>query len=1613
MAYAEYLENGGRPLTDVIVKAAADRSQSLHDNLLGNFGLPTLADRFPGDHYDPTGATSTGIYLEIFNAGYAFLHDRPYFGGYTGNDAGPSRAFDLAHDLIPASFGKLVATDVDGDELVWSVQGTGEGQYGTLHVDADGTWRYDLDNARAETQALYEGQQVSEVFIVQVDDGNGGVITTTITINVTGTNDAPEFDADFVWPTTLTENEHGTQLAGNIAALIEQVVSDPDGGDAVSLELTFTYPSGSGLASWTATVDEAGNAIYSVPASHADFNGDVSVLIKATDSYGAVTTKTITVTVTPVNDAPTISGDTAGLVWEPGDLDAAIGANHPALFTTLVDINDQIGELFAANANPDAVTGGFDWDMDAILAGTKALLGLDASDADAIAYVWSHIDRNYLSAVNGTPATSEASFRLGLEYIEYLQGGGKPLYDVIAKSTATREQTLHDNIMSGVTGYALIQRWVNQHPNPDLYAEFLGILTNDPDLAPLVGRDPYQGNAGETNTVLAFDIQHGFLPAASGQLTVSDPDAGDSHEWSATGSTPYGIFAIDQFTGEWTFTFDPAAANGLNEGDVIPVDFTVTVTDSQGATDTQVVTITIKGSNDAPTVDQAISVAPTAEDAPFSFTIPSDAFDDVDTGAALTYTATLADGSPLPAWLEFDGETFSGTPTNDGVGTISIKVTATDDKGAFTSQTFNLTVTNTNDAPTFDFHQGFETDRDGIFDASSAGWAGYGSVEVVTDFNGVSAADGSSFAILKEPTPVDDNVGPFSRFGGYRDLFVDGMTAETKVYLDTGWAEGEGFSYSVAMNGSTGNHLQDYVFNVVMTDTGLKVGTGTGVDHDGPVSVPGNAGPIGAGGWYTLQHVFNNVNGELVVTFNVLDAGGVPVFTFDYETGHDIADVGGNRYAWYARIAVEDGIAVDDISLTGVDSGEATEDNAGNGSTVSLTGQVLFDDVDGDAIPTVDVATVPGSYIGTFTATVTEDPSGASGGTITWTFDANVDGLTTGQTIIQTYDLMIDDGYGGTAVKTITVTITGTNDAPTVGSTIADQTVAEDATFSFAIPTDAFEDVDDATLTYTATLADGSPLPSWLDFDDATGTFSGTPTDDQVGTISVKVTATDSFGEAVSQIFDLTVSNTPDVLDTSDLAGEVTEPVALLSLTQDTGQVLVDTGSVIFSGSTTNQYGSFIVNPISGKWTFTLGLGAAVQALNDGDQVDTIFTVTIHDLATGLDTTADVVITIHGTNEQINGSSGDDVGLLALMGSDYGDTINANAGDDMVYAGGGNDIVYGGNGDDTIYAGSGNDTVHGGNGDDTIDGGSGDDILNGDAGDDHILGGSGNDTIDGGTGDDYLLGGSGDDFIYGNGGSDQLVGGAGDDILWGGAGRDTLTGGDGADVFRFWNAEDSVRGGARDVITDFEKGVDKIDLSQYDANIEIDGPNQFFFRGSGTASRKEDAGFLKFYHENGKTFIVGGTDSNPDGLGELLIELDGVYDLTADDFIGISTFDPNVGTSGDDTFYAGIFQNTFTGNGGTDTFVFTDTSQSKYGNNWDIITDWQPEYLIDLSGMGINFTFDGAGAANRDVSVGGLKYFHKDGNTFVVGDTTNDGLADFRIQLDGDHNLTTDNFILI
>ena len=210
-------------------------------------------------------------------------------------------------------------------------------------------------------------------------------------------------------------------------------------------------------------------------------------------------------------------------------------------------------------------------------------------------------------------------------------------------------------------------------------------VTNTND-APTLAASIADQNATE-DTAFTFAVAAG---------TFADVDLGDALAFSAVqadgGALPPWL-TFD--AASRTFSGTPANA------DVGTISVRVTATDEAGASASDVFDIAVVNTNDAPIVATPIADQNATEDSAFSFTFATDAFADVDIGDFLDYSATLASGSALPSWLLFDPgtRTFTGTPANGDVGTIAVRVTATDAAGASASDVFDIAVANTNDAP--------------------------------------------------------------------------------------------------------------------------------------------------------------------------------------------------------------------------------------------------------------------------------------------------------------------------------------------------------------------------------------------------------------------------------------------------------------------------------------------------------------------------------------------------------------------------------------------------------------------------------------------------------------------------------------------------------------------------------------------------------------------------------------------------------------------------------------------------------------------------------------------------------------------------------------------------
>lgn len=330
-----------------------------------------------------------------------------------------------------------------------------------------------------------------------------------------------------------------------------------------------------------------------------------------------------------------------------------------------------------------------------------------------------------------------------------------------------------------------------------------------------------------------------------------------------------------------------------------------------------------------------------------------------------------------------------------------------------------------------------------------------------------------------------------------------------------------------------------------------------------------------------------------------------------------------------------------------------------------------------------------------------------------------------------------------------------TNNPPALVTPLPDLTITQNTAVTIAIPAQTFSDTDPLTL--SATLTDGSPLPSWLTFNPSTATLSGTaPAGFDLPPLAIQVTARDTAGGTAADTFTLTLtaaSATPG----DDVLYGTAQADAIDGLAGN-DQILGGSGNDTLAGS-------------AGTDTLTGGTGTDRfdfrVADGGGDRIadfETGETLRIEGApasteqyrlrTSGPDTVLDIDTDGVGDFDLSVTLSGNANGIVNVTA----DPTSATA--QLVTITPAN-ASYGSQNSDVLTAGSFQATPQ------TVFGLRGDDLINT------------------GTGDDLLDGGSGNDRLFGNSGRDTLLGGSGDDLLAGQFDADVLTGGAGVDQYFF------------------------------------------------------------------------------------------------------------------------------------------------------------------------------------------------------------------------------------
>lgn len=183
---------------------------------------------------------------------------------------------------------------------------------------------------------------------------------------------------------------------------------------------------------------------------------------------------------------------------------------------------------------------------------------------------------------------------------------------------------------------------------------------------------------------------------SSTAVTAATQDAAYSYIFAAADTDVGDVLTLSAITKPSWLSFN--AATGVLSGtptnaDVGSHPVTLRVTDTDGLTADQSFMVIVTNVNDAPVISSpAITTA--TQDIAYSYTVIAT---DLDVGAVLTLSVVTK-----PSWLSFNSVTglLSGTPSNADVGSHAVLLRVTDADGLTADQSFSITVTNSNDAPT-------------------------------------------------------------------------------------------------------------------------------------------------------------------------------------------------------------------------------------------------------------------------------------------------------------------------------------------------------------------------------------------------------------------------------------------------------------------------------------------------------------------------------------------------------------------------------------------------------------------------------------------------------------------------------------------------------------------------------------------------------------------------------------------------------------------------------------------------------------------------------------------------------------------------------------------------
>ncbi|WP_417391247.1 Ig-like domain-containing protein [Gimesia sp.] len=1040
------------------------------------------------------------------------------------NGSGADSDPDTSDSLI------LTVTAVDGG-TVGSQFALGSGALLTLN--ADGTFSYD-PTPSAAFQALTGTETATEIFTYTISDTQGATDTATVIFTIS-LNQLPIANSDAGLSTSEDSPTSGDLFADNL----NDADVDPDTGDSItvlevndnsaSVGTQITLASGALLtvnADGTFSYDPNGAFEFLAPG---DSTTD-SFTYTITDTHDATDTATVIITINGVNDAPVAQDDafitdedtilTTGNVLDAnpttsdfdveGQTITVIGINGGPLSSPITLASGALLELNLDGTfsyNPNGVFNDLALDETATDSFTYRIFdGVDGTDTATVTITINGVNDAPVAEDDAVVTDEDTTLTGGNLFADNGSGADSdPDTSDSFTVTAVIGGTVGSQFALASGALLTVNADGTYSYDPNGIFESLAQGQTDTDSFTYTITDTQGGTDTATVTITINGVNDapvaqddavttdedttltgGDLFADNGSGADSDPDTSDSFTVTAviggTVGSPFALAsgALLTVNTDGTFSYDPNGAfETLTLGDVASDSFTYTITDSQGATDTATVTVTINGVNDAPVAEDDVFI--TTEDiALIGRNVldanPTTPDSDVEgqtlsviglTGGPLSTPVILDSGALLI--LNADG-TFIYDPNGSfedlapgDTATDSFTYRISDGSNGTDTATATITILGANDAPVAQ-DDAVSTDEDATLTGGDL-FADNGNSADSDPDNGDSfivtavagGTVGSQFALPSGALLTVNTNGTFSYNpnGSFESLALGETTTDSFVYTitDTNGAT-DTATVTITINGQNDAPTAQNDFVATTEDTAfsgnLFANNASGIDSDPDTSdslivtlVDGSS--VNVGSQITLASgalLTVNANGTFTYdpngAFENLAQGQTDTESFTYK----ITDNHGAIDTATATIFI---IGVNDAPVAFDDAFTTNEDTPLTGGNVLDSNPSLSDsDAEGQALTVTSVAggTVGSPFSIGWGGLLTVNADG------TFTYDPNglFDVLPAGQSYTESFNYTVSDSQGATDTATVTITITGVNDAPVAKNDPADIEILSDET---------------------------------------------------------------------------------------------------------------------------------------------------------------------------------------------------------------------------------------------------------------------------------------------------------------------------------------------------------------------------------------------------------------------------------------------------------------------------------------------------------------------------------------------------------------------------------------